>query len=184
MPPAATTQEGIVDERSLRAFCEAAIGLLDLPHRFTQAQLIAAAERFIGMPIVYEPVDMRRRKSCGMRKRYADREVIEYERYTSTLHQLVILAHEIAHVILKHQGLEDLAEVQSDEELAEEIDWSVLGLSRRTSYEDQEEREAEMLATMILHRVYRNRELPPLHPEEPEERWEAAFTRPIKERRT
>ncbi|MEY9956789.1 ImmA/IrrE family metallo-endopeptidase [Streptacidiphilus sp. MAP5-52] len=173
-----------MDEKSLRAYCEERLGLLHLPHRFTHDQLISAAEDFIGLPIVRTPKDMRGQGVYGKRTRHPDREEIEYEENTSPLHQLQIIAHEIAHIILGHKGLEELAAVQSDEELAAQMDWSVIGISHRTSYDTDEEQEAEMMGTVIRNRVYRNRELPPLQPSAADERWEAAFTRPIKERRT
>ena len=171
-----------MNEKSLHAHCEEILGLLRLPHRFTQDQLIKAAGDFVGLPIICGPADLRDQAPNGIRKRYPDREVIEYEQNTSPLHQLQIVAHEIAHIVFGHKGLEDLADVQSDEELADQMDWSIIGVSHRTSYDDEEEREAEMLATLIRHRVYRNGEIPSLRPTAADERWEAAFTRPIKER--
>ncbi|GAA2972192.1 hypothetical protein GCM10010519_04150 [Streptomyces lactacystinicus] len=160
---------------SLRDACEERLGRLSLPHRFGEAQLIDAVAAAVGRKIVCEAIDMRGTFACGLRKRHSDREVIYYEKNASPLHQRQIIAHELAHILCDHKGDVDLNDVMSDDELADLMDWSVLGVSARTSYETEEEIEAETTATLILQLMYRGAVLPASRPREADERWDALF---------
>ncbi|MFD0404165.1 ImmA/IrrE family metallo-endopeptidase [Kitasatospora sp. NPDC127116] len=160
---------------SLRNACEDRLGRLDLPHRFSENDLIDAVASLAGRTIDCEPVDMRGAFSCGLRKRYANREVIYYEKNASALHRRQIIAHELSHILWEHKGEIDLADLMSDEELAGLMDWSVLGVSARTSYETDAEIEAEMMATLILQRMYRGTVMPAPRPSAADERWDAIF---------
>ncbi|MFJ7275465.1 ImmA/IrrE family metallo-endopeptidase [Kitasatospora sp. NPDC098663] len=160
---------------SLRDACEDRLGRLDLSHRFGAEELIAAVASLVGRTIACEAVDMRGAFSCGLRKRYADREVIYYEQSASPLHRRQIVAHELGHILWDHTGEIDLADLMSDEELAGLMDWSVLGVSARTSYETDAEVEAEMMATLILQRMYRGTVMPAARPSAADERWDAIF---------
>ncbi|MEU4300336.1 ImmA/IrrE family metallo-endopeptidase [Kitasatospora aureofaciens] len=160
---------------SLRTACEDRLGRLNLPHQFSENDLIGAVASLVGRTIACEPVDMRGAFSCGLRKRYADREVIYYEKNASALHQRQIIAHELSHILWEHKGEIDLADLMSDEELASRMDWSVLGVSARTSYETDAEVEAEMMATLILQRMYRGAVMPAARPSAADERWDAIF---------
>ncbi|MGW3183228.1 ImmA/IrrE family metallo-endopeptidase [Kitasatospora sp. NPDC001119] len=160
---------------SLRDACEARLKHLSLPHRFGEAELIDAVSEAVGRKIVCEAIDMRGTFSCGLRKRYADREVIYYEKNASLLHQRQIIAHELAHIVCAHKGEIDLSDVMSDDELADLMDWSLLGVSARTAYETEEEIEAETTATLMLQLMYRGAVLPASRPSAADERWDALF---------
>ncbi|MFJ6382733.1 ImmA/IrrE family metallo-endopeptidase [Kitasatospora sp. NPDC092039] len=159
------------------AACEERLGQLLplLPHCFTEEELVQAVSALIGRPIQIEPRDFKGDFACGLRERYSDREVISYQRNASPLHRRQIIAHELAHIICGHKGELTLADIPPDEELAKSIDWSVLGISARTSYETEEEQEAELTATLIIRRMYRGTVLPPSSPSGANERWDALF---------
>ncbi|MDX3866455.1 hypothetical protein, partial [Streptomyces europaeiscabiei] len=59
----------------------------------------------------------------------------------------------------------------------------VMRMSGRTSYSTADEREAEMMATIIRQRIYRERESPPRQPEKGSDSWDALFAQPIKKGR-
>ncbi|WP_404868450.1 ImmA/IrrE family metallo-endopeptidase [Kitasatospora griseola] len=162
----------------MHAACEKRIGELLplLPHRFTEGELVQAVSTLIGRAIVVEPRDMKGNFACGLRERYSDHEVISFERNTSPLHRIQIIAHELGHILWGHKGSISLSDIPSDEELADMIDWSVLGISARTSYDSQEEQEAELMATLIIQRMYRATVMPAQRPTAADERWNAMFT--------
>ncbi|MGW2397135.1 hypothetical protein ACWCYY_11335 [Kitasatospora sp. NPDC001664] len=163
---------------TLRDSCEGRLAslLALLPHRFTVQELISAVSVLIGKPIHCEPRDMKGEFACGLRERYADREVISFDRKTSPLHRCQIIAHELSHILCGHAGSINLADIPSDEELLELMDWSVLGISARTSYETEEENEAELVASLILRRMYLASVMPAPRPTAAAERWNAMYT--------
>ncbi|MFB7474299.1 regulator component [Kitasatospora sp. NPDC056184] len=166
-------QEGIV-----YAACEDRLNdlLPLLPHRFTEYELVEAVSTLIGRPIIVEPRDMKGNFACGLRERYSDREVISYEITASPLHRIQIIAHELGHILCRHPGSIRLADIPSDEELADSTDWSILGISARTSYETEDEQEAELMASLIIQRMYRATVMPAQRPTAADERWGAMFT--------
>ncbi|MEU4113310.1 hypothetical protein AB0F71_02260 [Kitasatospora sp. NPDC028055] len=166
-------QEGIV-----HAACEDRLSELIplLPHRFDEEELVQAVSTLIGRPIYVEARDMKGNFACGLRERYADREVISFERNASPLLRSQIICHELGHILCGHRGSIHYSDIPSDEELAEMIDWSVLGISARTSYEEQDEQEAELMASLLVQRMYRAAVMPAKRPTAADERWNAMFT--------
>ncbi|MEV0530818.1 regulator component [Kitasatospora sp. NPDC050463] len=162
----------------MHAACEDRLsGLLPLlPYRFSEEELVQAVSTLIGRPIYVEARDMKGNFACGLRERYSDREVISFEINTSPLHRSHIICHELAHILCGHKGSIRYADIPSDEELADMIDWSVLGISARTSYEEQDEQEAELMASLIVQRMYRATVMPAKRPTAANERWNAMFT--------
>ncbi len=166
-------QEGIV-----HAACEDRLSELLplLPHRFSEEELVQAVSTLIGRPIYVEARDMKGKFACGLRERYAGREVISFERNASPLHRCQIICHELGHILCGHPGSIRLGDIPSDEELADKTDWSILGISARTSYESQDEQEAELMASLLIQRMYRATVMPAQRPTAADERWNAMFT--------
>jgi hypothetical protein len=164
----------------LRAQCEERVGALHLPHRCTTRDLRDAVAALRGKPIVLKPLKTLGLLDapCGMRLETAEADLLFYEVGTSPLHQNHILAHEISHIICDHPGTLELTDDAIDA-----IGFSptmVQRMSGRTSYTTEDEREAEVMATVIRQRIYRGRELPPSDPSRGSERWEALFAKPPK----
>lgn len=75
-----------------------------------------------------------------------------YECHTSVLHQTHIILHEVGHIICGHIASSIDGDVS--QLLLPDLDPAVIGrLLRRTHYTDSQEREAEMVATLILQRA-------------------------------
>ncbi|MGV9266710.1 ImmA/IrrE family metallo-endopeptidase [Kitasatospora sp. NPDC003701] len=163
--------------KSLRTACEDRLRKLELPHRFTETELIEAVSAHVGRRIECEPKAMQESDGCGLRQRYDDREVIFYEQNASLLLRLQIIAHELGHILCDHAGTVNRANFKTDEELAAEIDWTgSLGISARTSYDTPEEQEAEHLGSLLVSRMLRERRTPSPRPTAASERWAAMYT--------
>ncbi|MER0241050.1 regulator component [Streptomyces sp. HSW2009] len=169
----------VADESGLRESCERQVDLLGLPHRFSTRELRDAVAKLRGKPIVLNPlstigvVDA----PCGIRIETPSADLLYYEEGTSVHHQRHILAHELSHVYCDHPG-----SLEVDAETAHAIGASptlVLRMSGRTSYSSADEREAEMMATVIRSRMYRERESPSRQPDKGSDSWDALFSQPI-----
>ncbi|MEV4738741.1 regulator component [Streptomyces sp. NPDC049555] len=159
----------------LRIACSERLERLNLPHRFGTQQLCDAVAELRGKPIVLRPMDTATTGDlpCGIRVETATADILYFERGTSALHQMHILAHEIGHVLCDHPGSLSLG---GDADQALGLNPTLVQrMSGRTSYRNDDEREAEMMATVIRQRIYRGRELPPAQPYDRTERWEALF---------
>ncbi|WP_079123754.1 regulator component [Streptomyces sp. NBRC 110611] len=172
-----------MDPEQLRAVCEQRVRALRLPHRFTTRDLCDAVADLRGRPIVLKPLSTLGLidAPCGIRLETPDADLLFYEEGTSSLHQNHILAHEVSHIICDHPGSLEL-----DQDAVRAIGFNptlVQRMSGRTSYTSQDEREAEMMATVIRQRIYHGRELPPSQPARGTERWEALFAPPRKKGR-
>ncbi|MFD4132759.1 DUF6545 domain-containing protein [Streptomyces goshikiensis] len=93
---------------------------------------------------------------CGIRLETPDTDLLFYEEATSPLHQNHILAHEISHIVCDHPGSLEL-----DQDTLRAIGFDptlVRRMSGRTSYTSEDEREAEVMASVIRQLMYRGRE--------------------------
>ncbi|MGY4954755.1 regulator component [Streptomyces nigrescens] len=164
-----------MDLRQLRAACEARVEALQLPHRFTTRNLCEAVSELRGRPIILRPLSTlgAMEAPCGIRLETSDADLLFYEEATSPLHQNHILAHEVSHIICDHPGTLEL-----DQDVVRAIGFNstlVQRMSGRTSYTSEDEREAEVMASVIRQLMYRGRELPPSRPARGAESWEALF---------
>lgn len=97
------------------------------------------------------------------------------------LHQNHILAHEISHIICDHPGSLEL-----DQDTLRAIGFDptlVQRMSGRTSYTSEDEREAEVMASVIRQLMYRGREGPSSRPASGAESWDALFAKPHRKKR-
>lgn len=92
---------------------------------------------------------------CGTWLGTATADYVFYEQDTSRLHQQHIVCHEIGHILRRHQPGKILSS-DVGRAIAPAIEpsdiWRVLG---RDSYGDDDEFEAELIATLILRRIGR-----------------------------
>lgn len=133
-------------ERALRALCRKALkGLdLDLPLDVTQLCDRYGAKR--GRPIKLIAHPLPAGMPNGIWLSAADADYFFYQANTSRLHQDQIVIHEFGHLIAGHQMLGDLSAAALAAPSADDSDAAL----RRTCYSDEREREAEILASMIL----------------------------------
>ncbi|WP_224274254.1 regulator component [Streptomyces sp. LS1784] len=165
-----------MDSSQLRAACEQRLALLELPHRFGTQQLREAVAALRGKPIVFRqlPADADSSTPCGIRVETPSADLLFVEQGTSAAHQMHILAHEISHILCNHPGSLALGDG-----VAESIGFNptlALRMSGRTTYTTADEREAELLATLIRQRAYRERLHPSPRPARADERWDAIFS--------
>lgn len=95
---------------------------------------------------------------CGMWVATAAADHIFFEKKTSQYHQGHIILHEVGHMLCRHTMTDAagyLLGTRADQEgsdLVLDAD-QVMGALLRTSYSDRQEREAELVASMILERA-------------------------------
>lgn len=172
-----------IDERRLRKACEERVDLLNLPHRFTTRGLRDAIAALRGKPIALKPLKTLGAfdSPCGIRFETPSTDILYYEEGTSVHHQRHILTHELCHVYCDHPG-----SLEIDANTAQALGVNptlVMRMSGRTSYSTADEREAEMMATVIRQRIYRERESPSRRPKKGPDSWDALFAQPVKKRR-
>lgn len=169
-----------IDKSRLRKSCEEQVDLLHLPHRFSTRELCETIASLRGKPIILKPLNTLGavEAPCGLRIETPSADLLYYEEGTSVHHQRHILTHELCHVYCDHPGS---LEVDADTAQILGVNRTlVMRMSGRTSYSTDDEREAEMMATVIRQRIYRERESPSRHPKKGSDSWDALFAQPIK----
>ena len=138
-----------------RLECGALVAALDLPDPFNLGEFCARFGRQIDRHIVLMSHSMVIGGLCGTWMRTAKADYVFYEKDTSQLHQQHIVFHELGHILRRHvPGRElskDLARAMAPGIKVSDV-FRVLG---RDSYTDDDEFEAELIATLILRRIGR-----------------------------
>lgn len=146
-----------MDVEEIQARCEALLRNLRIPVPFDEHDFCAELGARSGRPIILRPLPLREATGKGilygfvLSKPICD--IICYEQNTSQAHRRQIVAHEASHLIFDHpSGPIDPAELPS---LSEEITEGaqIRHVHRRNGVWTKEEREAELLASMILKRA-------------------------------
>ncbi|AXG79074.1 hypothetical protein [Streptomyces paludis] len=114
-----------------------------------------------GRPIVLRAAPLEKPGPSGLWVDVADMDVILYQRETTRLHQEHIILHEVGHILVSEDEPES-EDVADDHEPADDFveGWATMipvldpemirRVARRCSYEDGEECEVELVATIIL----------------------------------
>lgn len=141
-------------EQSRRECC-AVVATLDLPDPFDLSEFCSRLGRRIGREFILMSHSMVIGGLCGTWMRTAKADYVFYEEDTSQLHQQHIIFHEVGHILRSHvPGKElskDLARTIAAGIKVSDV-FRVLG---RDSYTDDDEFEAELIATLILSRIGR-----------------------------
>ncbi|MBW1603949.1 hypothetical protein JJV70_17940 [Streptomyces sp. JJ66] len=160
---------------SRRARCEAVADALDLPRPFDLDVLCERIAARRGRPLRLVPLEGAPDAStpCGVWVATSTADMIFYEPATSGVHKLQIVLHELAHLVLGHGApdaerpayatrlLQDVAECAQPVDEDGDLDLGqLLHILGRTSYTDEQEREAELLATILSDRAL-SEETPP-----------------------
>ncbi|MEU6285185.1 regulator component [Streptomyces sp. NPDC047028] len=172
-----------IDGSRLRTWCEEQVDRLHLPHRFTTRELRESIATLRGKPIVLKPLNTLGAMDapCGIRLETPAADLLFYEEGTSVNHQRHILTHELCHVYCDHPGS---VEIDADAVHAFGVNPTlVMRMSGRTSYSTADELEAEMMATVIRQRIYRERESSSRQPGKGSDSWDALFAQPIRKGR-
>lgn len=139
-------------DRELRRRCERILDELAAPDGIDVRTLCALVGRRQGKPIHLVAESLPPQSPCGLAVRTATFDAIIYERQTTPLHQEHIIGHELGHILCGH-GTAAVLDAEASRLLLPDLDpalvQAVLG---RTNYTETEEREAEMIASLILRR--------------------------------
>jgi hypothetical protein len=141
-------------ERSRRE-CEALVATLDLPDPFNLTEMCARLGRRLNRTITLMSHNMVIGGLCGTWMRTDTADYVFYEEDTSYLHQQYIVFHELGHLLCRHtpgkELISDLARAMAPAIKPSDV-FRVLG---RDSYNDDDEFEAELIATLIQRRIGR-----------------------------
>jgi hypothetical protein len=139
--------------RRLRRRCEARLLALDLPEPFDVWAFCEAVGRRRGRPISLRQVT-NQGGPCGLWLAGPTVDYVFYDGTTSPLHQEHIILHEVSHLLCAHHSATVADEDHS--RLFPDLDAeTVRRVLLRATYSQEEEREAELLASLILWRMRR-----------------------------
>lgn len=139
----------------IRRRCEEIFASLDLPAGFDIPVLCERLGQQRGVPIrlLAVPLDAEQFYGAWVTSSVAD--FVLYETNTSKPHQEHIVAHELAHMLCGHRTSGEL-DTAIAELLFPDIDRDLVrDMLTRGGYSDQQEQEAELMASVILERITR-----------------------------
>lgn len=137
-----------MSDRRLRKRCEARVRDLPMPVPFDARTLCEQVARQRGRPIRLVPM-AGLTGVCGLWVATDTTDLIFYEEVTTPPHQEHIILHELSHVLCDHYPTSLRTETLLPN-LDPDMVRRVLG---RSGYSTEEEREAEMLASLIRQRA-------------------------------
>jgi hypothetical protein len=141
-----------MDLKRLRQRCETRLRELDLPVPFDIDAFCGVLGTRRGRPIRLCPVTSRA-GPWGLWAAGSDADYIFYEQATSPLHREHIILHEASHLICNHRPVA-VSEEEGSRLLFPDLDVeTVKRVLGRVAYSGDEEREAELLASLILQRA-------------------------------
>lgn len=138
----------------LRRQARARLEGLDVPEPFDLTAWCARVARRRGRPIVLHPVASPP-GVCGMWVAVDGQDHVFFERDTTALHRDHIVLHELSHMLCEHRSAALDADGWAVRLLPDIDPETVRRVLRRAVYSDEEEREAEVLATLITERAVR-----------------------------
>jgi IrrE N-terminal-like domain len=139
--------------RQLRRRCEARLRALDLPSPFDVREFCEAVGRGRGRPISLRQVSSQT-GPCGLWVAGPSVDYIFYEGATSPLHQEHIILHELSHLLCSHRSA-TVAGLDHSRLFPDLDAETVRRVLLRATYSQEEEQEAELLASLILSRMGR-----------------------------
>ncbi|MEU7673533.1 hypothetical protein AB0C42_01795 [Micromonospora taraxaci] len=137
----------------LRKRCERMVAELRIPELFDIQMLCDALGERRGRPIHLVPIKLPAHTVCGMCVPTGDFDAIFFEQDTSPLHQQLIIGHELGHLLAGHQATEVLDD-DASRLLLPDLDPQLVQRSLgRSNYAAAEEREAELIGSLLLRRL-------------------------------
>jgi hypothetical protein len=150
-----------VDLKQLRRRCNVLVGQLSIPQPFDLAQFCDQLATSRGRPIHLLPLALPASAPSGLWIAGRRADYIVYEQHTSPTHQRHIVLHEIGHMLCRHQPPQRTEATQPHDLFPSLTPQTVQRILQRTSYSTDEEREAELIASLILRRVQAEPPAPP-----------------------
>lgn len=139
--------------RSVQRRCEQRLRELELPRPLTVATLCRRIELLRGRPmrlLAMPPEATAAGELCGLWVATADADLVFTVAGTSRLHRHAIVLHELAHMICGHDASLVLAQDQASAlapDVRSDVVESMLG---RAGYASEQEREAELMGSLLL----------------------------------
>ena len=150
------------DFQRLHAACLARLRRLPMPvpFEFEEFRRRFAAERGRSLSILAWPQGAVPASITGACVSYPDQDVIYYQPWATGLHRMQIVLHEIAHLAWGHIARDARRPTQALEAagLFDMLEPDLLArfFARHDNYADDEEREAEMLASLMMQHAMRH----------------------------
>lgn len=139
-------------DRKLRRRCETILAGLGLPDTADVRELCDDLAERQGRPIHLIGEHLPDASPCGLAVRTERFDAIFYEMDTSRLHQEHIIRHELGHLICGHLTAPVL-DGEASRLLLPDLDPSLVrAVLGRSNYSEVEEKEAEMIASLLLRR--------------------------------
>jgi IrrE N-terminal-like domain len=143
-------------DQELRRRCQEIVDGLDIPDPFSIRDLVRLLGQRRGRPIHLVPLRLPAGEPCGVWVSTRDFDVIFYEADTSPLHQEHIIAHELGHVLCEHGA--STIDAHVSRQLLPDLDPQLVRrILHRTTYSKVEERQAEVVASLISRAANRPR---------------------------
>jgi hypothetical protein len=141
-----------MDFRRLRAECTAVVNTLDIPAPFVLRTFCERLQEHRRRPIHLRPITFPPHSISGALVSTERVDYIFYESSTATTHQEHIILHEIGHMLWRHTGC-DIWDEQDSRLVLPALDPKTVALIfARHHCVGIEERQAELVASLILRR--------------------------------
>ena len=141
-----------MDIKDLRHRCERRLRDLQLPVPFDVSIFCDRVAAKRGRPILLRPTASRA-GPWGLWVATESADIIFFEADTSPLHQQHIILHELSHLVCAHTPLPVTDPEILQALLPDLIPETIRHVLSRVAYSAEEEREAELLASLVLERV-------------------------------
>ncbi|MGW4652205.1 ParH-like protein [Kitasatospora sp. NPDC004289] len=145
------------ERRRLWRRCRELAATLTLPDPFELPALGEVLSVHLGRPVEFLPLPAGAAGTCGVLISTERAEYIGYPTDTTPLHQQHIVLHEVGHLLCGHQDARSSADGPGGggvagllPHLSGELVRRVLG---RSAYDSAQEQEAELFASLVLHRA-------------------------------
>ncbi len=140
---------GRLKERELRRRCKRELRALGIQPPLQVDVLCRLLGERRGRPIRLVPYSLPVPGPFGVWLGTASADYILYQQETSKIHQDHIILHEVGHILADHQS--DDTDDEFWRQMAPDLSLDAVRRAlRRTSYDQEHEREAELVATIIL----------------------------------
>jgi hypothetical protein len=141
--------------RRLRRNCEERLAALGMRAPYALDELCAAIQRERGRPLKLIPMSLEQDHPCGIWVASDTEDLIFYEANTSRTHQEHIVGHELGHIIWSHSGAFGEESDTASQNIFPNISPAIVrDMLRRDGYTDNQEQEAETMASVILQQVH------------------------------
>jgi len=140
-----------MDMKMLRKRCAARIRDLPITNPFDVQIFSTLVSERHGRPIVLHPIALHGVVS-GAWAAMESIDIVFYEQHATPFHQQHIVLHELSHILCEHQGFA-ITDEGLRSLLLTDVPIERLRTLQSNHYSDKDEREAEVLASLILERV-------------------------------